>query len=105
MGGKRSAQSSVISVRAQLREWSTRTRRADDEHCLLLVWIALEARLLLWFWHFEGYTMRYSSSKVWKELIEHLRRLENTAWTIAGGKNGSFNLNRPVGITGSCLVY
>ena len=47
MGGKRSAQSSVISVRAQLREYSRRTRRADDEHCLVLVWIGLEARPLL----------------------------------------------------------
>ena len=39
----------VIGVRAQLREYSRRIRRADGEHCLLLVWIALEARLLLWF--------------------------------------------------------
>ena len=46
---KRSAQSSVISVRAQLREYGRRTRRANDENCLLLEWIGLEARLLLWF--------------------------------------------------------
>ena len=46
MEGKRSAQSSVISVRLQPREYSRRTRRADDEHCLLLVWIGLEARLV-----------------------------------------------------------
>ena len=49
MRGKPSAKSSVIGVRAQLREYSKDTRRADDEHCLLLVWIGLEARLLLWF--------------------------------------------------------
>ena len=37
--------SSVIGVRAQLREYydSRRTRRADDEHCLLLLWIGPEA--------------------------------------------------------------
>ena len=40
---KRSVQSSVISGPAQLREYRRRTRRAGDEHCLLLVWIGLEA--------------------------------------------------------------
>ena len=49
MRGKRSAQSSVIGVRAQLREYSRRTRRPDDAQCLLLVCIGLEARLLLCF--------------------------------------------------------
>ena len=46
---RRSVRSSVISVRAQLREYSRPTRQADGEHCLRLVWIGLEARLLLWF--------------------------------------------------------
>ena len=47
MGGKRSAQPSVIIVCAQPREHSRRSRRADDERCFLLVWTSLEARLLL----------------------------------------------------------
>ena len=47
MRGKGSARSSVISVCAQLSEYTRRTHQADDEHCLLLVWIGLEARLLL----------------------------------------------------------
>ena len=50
MGGKRSAQSSrLLSLSVHSRASSRRTRRADDEHCLLLVWIGLEARLLLYF--------------------------------------------------------
>ena len=44
---RRSARSSVISVRAQLLEYSRCTRRADWEHCLLLVSRGLEAWLLL----------------------------------------------------------
>ena len=47
MRSKRSARLSVISIRSQLREYSRRTRRADGEHCLLLVWIGLQAKLLL----------------------------------------------------------
>ena len=39
--------SSVTSVRAQPRVYSRRTRRANDEPYLLLVWVRLVARLLL----------------------------------------------------------
>lgn len=36
MRSKRRVQSSFISAHAQLREYRRRTRRADDDHCLLL---------------------------------------------------------------------